>query len=357
VPTYAFGAQLSPIRDITLRGQYQRAVRAPNVGELFGGQGVGFPPATDPCALPSAATNPTIRALCEATGVPAANVGQAFIQPNTQIEGVFGGNPNLQEEVGDTWTAGVVLQPSFIPRLNVAVDWYNIQVDNLIAAAGGGVSNILNLCYNVIQDASHPTCQAVLRDPAGSISGGGIFVVEALNANLAAFETEGVDLAIDYNMPMNFGLLSPESRLTFFFLGNYTRTNDFTPVVGVDDVIECAGAFGLNCGNPTPKYKFTTRVAWTDGPLTSTLRWRHVGSTVDDDEETDFIVDELDDYNVFDLAFSVAPTDTYTINFGINNLFDKKPPIIGSNQTEANTYPEVFDVLGRDFFVSVNLAL
>ena len=55
--------------------------------------------------------------------MPAANVGQGFLQPNAQIQGVFGGNPNLQEEVGDTWTAGVVLRPRFIPRLNITVDW------------------------------------------------------------------------------------------------------------------------------------------------------------------------------------------------------------------------------------------
>ena len=110
--TYAGGVEFFPIPDIGLRGQYQRAVRAPNVGELFGGQALGFPGATDPCSVAANATNPTIVALCEATGVPAGTVGGGtLIQPNTQIPATFGGNPNLQEETSTSWTAGVVFQP------------------------------------------------------------------------------------------------------------------------------------------------------------------------------------------------------------------------------------------------------
>ncbi len=354
--TYAAGAEFAPIADITFRGQYQRAIRAPNVSELFGGQAVGFPAATDPCALPSASTNATIRALCIATGVPQGNVGQAFLQPNAQIEGVFGGNPNLQEEQADTWTAGVVIRPSFIPRLNITVDYYDIEIDNAIASAGGGVNNILSLCYNVIQNANHPVCQAINRDAQGSISGGGVFIVEANNANLAQLTTEGIDFSLDYNMPLAFSAMGgTESRMSFFFLGNYSWENTFVPIAGVDQVVECAGRFGLNCGNPTPRWKWSSRLSWIDGPLTSTVRWRHVGRTDDDDDATPFVVDEIGSYDLFDLAFAFNVDDNLTLNMGVNNLFDKRPPIIGSNQEQANTYPGTFDVIGRDFFISANL--
>ncbi|WP_324749168.1 TonB-dependent receptor [Sphingomonas sp. LY54] len=353
---YAAGAEFAPVSDITFRAQYQRAVRAPNVQELFGGQSVGFPAATDPCALASAATNATVRALCVATGVPSSNVGQSFLQPNPQIEGTFGGNPLLQEEVSDTYTAGVVLRPRFIPRLNIAVDWYDITVDNAIAAAGGGVGGVLNLCYNVIQDATSPLCQAITRDQQGSISGGGQFIVQANNANLAQLSTEGVDFQIDYSLPLAFGLAgADESKLSFYFLGNYTRSNNFVPTVGVDEVIECGGRFGNQCGNPTPKWKFASRVSWLDGPVTSTVRWRYVGKTRDDDDDTDYIVENLKSYNLFDLAFSFNVGDHLTLNTGVNNIFNKKPQLIGDNQEQANTYPSVYDVLGRDFFVSASL--
>jgi outer membrane receptor protein involved in Fe transport len=354
--TYAGGAELAPVRDITFRAQYQRAVRAPNVGELFGGQSVGFPPATDPCALATAATNTTIRNLCIATGVPAANVGQSFLQPNTQIQGAFGGNPNLQEEVADTFTAGVVLRPRFIPRLNIAVDYYKIEIDNAISTAGGGVNNILDLCYNVLQNASSAICQLINRDAQGIISGPP-FVVSANNANLAALNTEGVDFQVDYNQPLGFSMTGAgESRLNFFFLGNYTKVNNFTPLIDLpDDQVVCAGRFGLDCGDPTARWKWSSRLSLIDGPVTASVRWRHLSAVTDDDDATTYFVEDIGSYDLFDLSFSVNAGDHLTVNFGVNNLFDRDPPIIGSNQEQANTYPGTFDVLGRDFFISANL--
>jgi outer membrane receptor protein involved in Fe transport len=356
--TYAAGAELAPVRDIRFRGNYQRAIRAPNVQELFGGTAIGFPPATDPCSLANAATDATLRALCIATGVPAANVGQAFLQPNPQIQGSFGGNPNLQEEVADTWTVGAVIQPRFLPRLNIAIDYYDIQIDNAIAPAAGGVNNILNFCYNVIQDANSEICGFIVRDSQGIISGPPA-IVTAVNANLAQLSASGVDLQVDYSQPLGFSAFGEgESRLSFFFLGSWTDSNTFVPIAGVDQVVECDGRFGLSCGtfgNPLPTWKWTSRVSWIDGPATISVRWQHVGSVRDDDDTTDYVVERIGAYDLFDLAFAFNVNDNLTLNMGINNLFDKDPPIIGSNQGQANTYPGVYDVIGRDFFISANL--
>ncbi|WP_129794471.1 TonB-dependent receptor domain-containing protein [Sphingosinicella sp. CPCC 101087] len=358
--TYAGGAELAPIPDITFRGQFQRAIRAPNVEELFGGQQVGFPPAIDPCATPAAAADATVRALCVATGVPDFLVGNTGLQPNPQIEGTFGGNPNLEEEVADTWTVGAVIRPRFIPRLNIAVDYYNIKIENAIAQAGGGVGGVLDLCYNVIQDASHPICGLITRDAGGSISGGGVFIVEANNANLSSVTTEGIDFQVDYTQPLGFSAFGEgESRLNFFFMGNYSWENAFVPVVGVDSVTECSGRFGNLCqnttGNPTPKWKWSSRLSWMDGPVTTSVRWRHVGSVSDDDDTTDFFIERIGAYDVFDLSFGFNVNDNLTLNMGVQNLFDKKPPLLGDNQEQSNTYPGTYDVLGRDFFISANL--
>lgn len=360
VETYSLGAELAPIPDINFRAQYQRAVRAPNVGELFGGAAIGFPGADDPCSDRgltlglTAAEVADLRAICIATGVPAAEVFSPNIQLNDQIEGSFGGNPNLQEEVGDTYTVGAVIRPRFIPRLNIAVDWYSIRVLNAVAVAGGSVQGVLDLCLLVLQDASNPLCQAINRDPSGQISGGGEFIVEAANANLAQLNAEGVDWQVDYNLPVNFGLLGPSSRLSFFVLGNYTYRSSFVAVPGLPEV-ECAGKFSGECGTPTPKWKWTSRIAWQDGPLTSTIRWRHLSAT--EDEGGGSVVNDIKAYDLFDAAFSFDVTDNATVTFGINNLFDKEPPILGSNAQQSNTYPNVFDVLGRDFFVSASFRL
>jgi iron complex outermembrane recepter protein len=354
--TYAVGAELAPVPDITFRAQYQRAVRAPNVAELFGGQSVGFPTATDPCAQPAAATDPTVRALCIATGVPAGNVGQPFLQPNQQIQGSFGGNPNLEEEVGDTFTVGAVFRPRFVPRLNMTVDYYDIKVKNVISAAGGGVNNILHLCYNVIQNAQSAICQLIARDPQGVISGPP-FVVTATQANLAVLESRGIDFQVDYNMPLNFSLMGAgRSRLTAFLLATRNLRSDTTPLADLpDDVIHCLGRFGQTCGNPTPKWGMSARLSLQDGPITTSLRWRHMSSTRDDNIGGIFAAEHIRAYNLFDLALSANVSDNMTMGFGVHNLLKQKPPVLGNNAEQANTFPSSFNVIGRDYYVSATL--
>lgn len=358
--TYAGGLEFAPIRDVKFRGQYQRAVRAPNVGELFGGQAQGFPGATDPCAVPANAGDATIQALCIATGVPAGSplLFTPGLQLNTQIQGLFGGNPDLQEETSTSYTFGAVLQPSFVPGLTVSVDYFNIEVNGAISTLGGGLANSLNLCYNVIQDATSPYCQvfAAARNAQGILDDTN--PAQILNANTARLAVNGVDLEVNYSTPVGFSLTGAgESRLNFNFLGTYTHTNSLTPVEELpDEVNECAGKFGqLACGNPTPKYKWTSRLSFIDGPLTTSLRWRHMSAVSDDDPDVVYSTERLPAYNLFDLSFAVDVNDNVTLSTGVNNLFDKKPFAIGDNQEQGNTYPSTYDVLGRDFFVSAAL--
>ena len=355
--TYAAGAEWAPIPDITFRGQYQRAIRAPNVDDLFQGSSVGFPAATDPCAQAAAATNATVRALCIATGVPAAQVGNANLQINPQIPGIFGGNPDLEEERANTWTVGAVIRPSFIPRLNITIDGYDIEIDNVISTLGGGAANILNLCYNVVQNASSEYCQAINRNSAGIISGEQ-FSIEVLNANISRLTTRGIDLTVDYSQPLGFSMIGgEESRLNFFFLGTYVDEFNITAVADLpDDINECAGRFGvLACGEPTPRYKWSSRLSFIDGPMTLTGRWRHIGAVRDDDDDTDYLVETIGATDYFDLAFAFDVSDGLRLTMGVNNLLDTGPEVLGLNQEQANTWPNTYEVIGRDFFISANL--
>lgn len=356
--TYAAGAEYAPIRDITFRGQYQRAVRAPNVEELFGGQAVGFFPAQDPCATAAAASNATLRNLCIATGVPAAAVGTAGLQINTQIQGTIGGNPQLEEETSDSYTAGVVLRPSFIPGLAITADYFNIKIKNAVGVFGGGLPNALNLCYNLIQNAASPYCQvfAGTRNALGQYDGA---VVPAfLNANTGAFATEGADFQVDYSTRSPISLVgSADARLSFFFLGTYTAKSNTTPVQDRPDIqTRCAGRFGiLACAQPSPKYKWTTRLSLVDGFMTTSLRWRHISGVDDDDPDTDYFVEHIPAHNLLDVTLAFDLADRFTFSLGVNNLLDRKPLVLGNNQEQANTYPNTYDVLGRDFFVSGRL--
>ena len=112
--TYKVSLEFAPIRDVRLRASYNRAVRAPNVVELFASQGLGLAGSNDPCA--TAAPQATL-AQCINTGVTASQYGIIPKNPANQYNALFGGNPNLSPETADTYTVGLVLQPRFVPGL------------------------------------------------------------------------------------------------------------------------------------------------------------------------------------------------------------------------------------------------
>ena len=378
--TYAGGLEFAPVEGVTLRGQYQRAVRAPNVGELFGGQAIGFPGATDPCGDPTfLADNPGAEATCIATGVPAANVGNAaVVQLNAQIPALFGGNPDLGEETSTSWSVGVVLQPEVLPGLTITADYYDIVIEDAISVAGGSLQGLLNLCYGTAQDVNSVLCQPFvgIRNADGAISVDNPPLVAGVN--VAELGTSGVDLEVSYGTSLPFSIFGQdESRLSIGVLGNWTNEYFLRPLQDEPEVFECAGKFGGDCpntGDPRPSFSWVSRVSYIDGPLTLSTRWRHLSSVEDADDGTDYTefngIEEIPSYDVFDLTLAFAASENVTVTFGINNLFNTLPGtpefdddgfvtnrpnglLLGDNQEQANTYPSTYDVLGRDFFASV----
>ncbi len=361
--TYAAGAEFSPVEDVTFRGQYQRAVRAPNVGELFGGQSIGFPGATDPCSTAAAAAAGTLRNLCLANGVSAAQVGTAAIQLNPQIPALFGGNPNLQEETSDSWTAGIVLQPRFIPGLSITADYFDITIDDAITTIS--LNRSFDLCFNQVQDPNSVLCAPFFGN--GPIRNAGGQIVEAFapalgGQNVATFKTSGVDLQVNYSTTIPFSLLTDtgEQSVNLNFLGTWTESNTTEEFPGAD-ILECAGFFGATCGEPAPSFKWTSRLSFVDGPLTTSIRWRHLSGVDDDDPDTDYAAlngsERIPAYDLIDLTFSFEVTEQFTFALGVNNLFNTLPLAaefanggvvvsnpndgtrLGDNQEQANTYP------------------
>lgn len=374
--TYAGGIQFSPISDVTLRAQYQRAVRAPNVGELFQGTAIGFPGANDPCAGDGAGGGPVptgaLLAICQANGVPAGNIGNnAVIQPDGQIAALFGGNPNLGEETSDSYTFGVVLQPSFVPGLTITADYFDITVEDAITTIS--LQQALDLCFNQAQDLTDSRCLTFVgtRDQQGAFGRDNPPVLGG--ANIAELATSGIDLQVNYSTDVPFSLFGGEdSRFNVNFLGTWTESNDFRPdVSNPANVVRCAGQFGLNCGEPQASFKWNSRFTWSDGPVTTSVNWRHLSSVVDDDDGVDYLVERISAYDLIDLTLSVDATEMLTFTAGVRNLFDTLPStpqfdangtvindtnslLLGdfNNAEQSNTYPSTFDVLGRDFFVS-----
>lgn len=358
--TYNFGGEFAPIPDVRFRGQYSRSVRAPNVQDLFGGASTGFPGATDPCSDrgPASERTDALRAFCVQSGVPAAAVFTRAVQPNAQIQADFGGNPNVGEETSDTYTFGAVIQPSFVPRLNITVDYFNITVKDTIGTRLGGMGTALSLCFNTVRNLADPTCQLFVgkrntgTGALGLTSGGQnpSFVQD----NVGKLETSGVDFQVDYSLPLF------EGELGFFYLGTWLDKFRNTPVALLplrENITE--GTYGL------PEYRHNFRVTYTQGPILASVRWRYEGPTEDFRVQNTFDqntripnnnlpVRSIGAWNYFDLSLSADVGENLTITGGVNNLFDKQPPVLGAQAEQANTRPSFFDVLGRDFFIGAS---
>ncbi|MEM1396347.1 MAG: TonB-dependent receptor [Pseudomonadota bacterium] len=344
VESYKIAGEWAPVEQLRFRASYNTAVRAPSIFELFAPQGEGFPGSSDPCASDFDG-DAALRTLCEATGVPASAVGSAGIDlPSGQVRQLSGGNPDLQAEEAETLTVGFVASPDIVPGLTFSVDYFDIEITDVISAFGGGANNVINTCYGVgdaeAAGVGSPFCNAITRGQSGLIT-----EVSVTQQNVASLDVSGVDILADYDFDIGeYGAINIGYNATF------TDENTLLPFEG-GVPITCAGEFGDDCDDPIPEYKHRVTTRWSNGPLTAQLLWRYIGSTQDDDEGTVFAVEEIDGFNYFDISGSYQVNDTLTLTGGIDNLLDEEPAILGENQEQANTYPATYDVFGRTFFV------
>lgn len=353
--SWSAGVELAPIPDLTLRGNYQKAVRGPSVNELFLGNTVSFNGNGDKCGT-TAALSGTLNAICvaqfNAAGAPLSNIGNPAIQDPNNVNPLsfIGGNRNLREESAKTYTIGAVFQPSFIRGFSATVDYYNIKLDGYITA-GIGPDAIGTLCFDQNNQAY---CDTIVRNSIGEIDS---FTDGYTNSG--GLKTSGIDISANYGTSIGM-LAGNESRVSINFDGTRLITNDFTPVVGIPLRYRCAGAFGANCGVPTPKWRHTLRTTLQTGPATVSLFWRHIGSAQDDDPATDYASERFGSMDYFDATVSFKVNENFTFTGGASNLFDKKPPLAASTQNggngeQTNTFPTLYDVLGRSFFMSAKV--
>lgn len=352
VYSWSVGAEVAPVRDLTFRGQYAKTVRGPSVNELFLGNTVSFNGNADRCGTAAAIPAGRLRDICLAQGVPLGQLGNPIIQdPNVVNPLTFvGGNANLREESAKTFTIGAVFQPSFIPRFSATVDYYDIDISGYIGQVG--TENIGNLCF-VSFNQSY--CDLIQRNALGEIDS----FTDTLS-NSGGLKTSGLDVSAGYFFPLNNFLGAERSRLSFNFTGSYLFKWDYTPVQGLPDVIKCDGRFGANCGVPLPSWRHTLRTTLQSGAVRLSGQWRFQSSVRDDDPDTTYGIERIPSFNYFDATLGFDISDNYELNFGVSNIFDKQPPLAASGQNggngeQSNTFPTVFDVLGRSFFVSGRL--
>ena len=392
--TYKGGLTWQPAQGIRLRGNYQRAVRAPNIGELFAPVVTSLTNLTvDPCAGAAPVGNANLTAICVAQGAKPGQIG-SIPQPNAaQANVTGGGNVNIKPEVANTFTAGLVITPSqFIPGFNLSIDYYHIVINKAITVATPG--DILAACFNNITAASAASvaCTSIVRNPVNAGLSGttlpatlGLPQPETNNGRLA---TDGIDVTANYTR--KFG----EVGLNLNFVGNWTDHLRFAASPSSVNR-DCVGYYSANCGfvlgQITPRFTFQQRTTLTVGGANLSLLWRYINPVTYEGSAPDYVArgflasnrflfngvvtnsgvssvlagqafnfNRIAAYNYFDgsAQFNIAPR--YQLTMTVQNLFDRNPPIVGgqagsTTANSGNTFPSTYDTLGRTYSVGVRL--
>jgi outer membrane receptor protein involved in Fe transport len=373
--TYKLALNWAPVPDIRFRGSYNRAVRAPNVVELFAPQAIGLGLSADPCASSPGTAPQWTQEQCANTGVTAAQYGAITPNSANQYNALLGGNPNLDPETADTYSVGFVFTPSFFRGFSFSADYFDITVEDIILPLSPDL--VLQSCAFT---GNPEFCSLVNRSPAGSLWIGNSYVV-GTTTNIGFLKTSGVDFEGNWRVPLVDWGVDSIGGIDISFQATWLRSLEIDPGIpftNPDDPSEilatsfdCAGLFGIisQCGTPNPEWRHRLRVTWTtplDG-LGVSLAWRYYGSVDNEGLSTNpylngptFDIDKhIDPQNYFDIAATWRVKDNYTLRFGINNVFDKEPPLIGGTTAGAtslyngNTYPGVYDALGRYLFMSI----
>jgi len=343
--TYKLGARYTPIPDVTVRGTFSTAFRAPSVSELYLGQTETAPTVRDPCGDLTTAPA-SLRAQCTGAGVPAIGSGDIGNQELAHV----GGNANLKAESARIFTAGVVLQPQMIRGFSITLDYYNITVDDPVGNIG--LATILNGCYPGDRGTPNPDyCSLITRSTAGNI-----LFVNDFNTNLGQMRTAGLDLALRYAVP------TPVGRVGLFFDGNWLAYFDRDQGQGAP-TIHGKGTYDLGA---LPEYKFNVGGTWSLAGFTAGLVGRYIGtfkecSAFDYDAGSYLSVGGLCWLNpsapsrqvghnfVVDLNASYtlpSPLGRTTLALGINNVFDQAPQFVYAAPL-ANSDPSAYDYIGR----------
>lgn len=369
VASYKADLSWEAIDGLRLRGGVQRAVRAPSIGELLAAQNLSFPSigvpvsstgvrqfSGDPCDIrgayraPGAANAGQVRSLCLAQNVP-AQVIDSYTFSNSQVSGVTGGNPDLQEETADSFTVGAILQSplssAWLSGVSGSIDYYDITIEQVVGTVS--TTEQLRRCYN--QDGvSNPTydpnnvfCRLFSRDP----NSGQITSTFETNANLGTLKTKGIDFQIDWRLDLT-DIGAPDwGALALNVTGTRLLEWERQDIPGgpyTDRKGTVSNSFGLTL----PEWKALSTLNWTQDPWTLGLRWRYQGE-VENFNNRSQVIDAI---HYFDLNAGFEINSTVSLRAGVNNLTDEQPPVYAP-AIAANTDPSTYDLVGRRYYVGL----
>jgi outer membrane receptor protein involved in Fe transport len=340
------GGRYRPIRDVTARGTYGTGFRAPAIFELYGGASEDFPSVGDPCAGPF---------VPPAVAPPNCGAAAGNGDDRSQQKALVGANPNLKPETSKSWTVGIVLEPSFVKNLTITADYWSYVVNDAIAAIGSSV--ILDGCYS----AKGQYCNLIFRNPNTQ----GISYINDLLQNVGTLSTAGIDMSLRYSYPSEVG--------RFDFGVDVTWLNYFDKTLADGGTIHGAGTYDIAGGGtqglyPTWKTNLSVGWSWQDIFAGTRLRWisgfKECGD-VDGDSglagggvaqcynnpNAGIYNRQVSAYFAMDLnvSYTLKTTVGKTLfGFGINNVFDAKPPRIYANTFSGSDAG--YDFIGQYFY-------
>ncbi|MEY3466633.1 MAG: hypothetical protein EBR15_00545 [Gammaproteobacteria bacterium] len=354
--TWKAGLSWRPLDSVLVRFMKQRAARAPNIGELFAPLTASLDNATkDPCSIANKSIDATLRSRCVATGMSTAQVGTVEDIVAGQINTFSGSDLSRppKPEKADTTTFGVVWTPSFggsITRAVFSADYYDIDIKKVIGTFGA--QEVLDQCY---VSGLADQCARIKR-VGGTLTlpGSG---VELYTTNLSYLRAEGVEVAAT----LGFGLGNAGNLTVQANINNYLTKESLSSSFA--DVIDCKGYYGTQCGNPLPKIRWTQRTSWDKGPFGASMLWRHLGkAAIEPGQVPDTFAQfqKIKAYDYFDLSASYKYNDHFSVQASVYNITDEDPPVVGNeagttSANSGNTFPSVYDTLGRVYAIGFNV--
>lgn len=379
-----FAVEWKPINDLLLRGTLAQVFRAPKVfstptlSELYTAASSAPQISSDPCdGYTGAPAGSGLALACQ--NVPTdGSFRDTFVQSQTQANvvtqgAVVAGFP-IKPEQGKTYDFGLVFSPSYFPGLSTTVDLWRVNLNHTITAVN--LQSLLNLCAT----GATQYCTYIHRNPSTGINQGQILqsTVQPIG-NLGSLNTSGVDFSLNYKLPQfSFGQVRVGLNSTYlkYFTqitapgiagsATYQDAGHFLPF-GSAAASVCPDAAGVCL---FPRWRAQGFVDWQLGGWNAEWRMRYIGR-FQNGGPANTLQDTFPEgpgsapgtvfkygatiYNDVTVGYNIEPYHT-RVQFGVNNVFDKKPPFLYANNTlNANTDPSNFDLMGRYFFGSVTV--
>jgi iron complex outermembrane receptor protein len=363
VDSWKAGTTWAPIDDIRFRAVYSVATRAPSIGELFAGANQTFETVPDPCeeaVNQAGAVGDYCRSIPGIAQQIAATGGFEYTLTDAQsMEGINFSNPNVTEEKAKTWTVGFVLTPQAMRNFTMSVDWFQIKVDDAIKLVARDF--ILSTCVNSL--GTDPLCDFVTREEVGTPrprTPGTVFNINTLPLNAASIETSGVDVALGYALEFG-GAQRVGATLAYTYLDKLTVQQQAS-LPPEDQKGQLDGFQRLGAGF---EHRANLGLNYSWDRFSASWRMNYLSDIKDTLEENGpsvpANVNQIGSVVYHDMSarYEFGADREYAVYAGADNVFDKKPPVLGqdaqSQITGTETAADTYDPFGRMWYAGVEV--